>query len=125
MGAPPGPRRGRSPTNRRLFRQLVQYIKNDEQKNRSQKLRSKLSHRAHFPKAQLVASPFLRINNLPLSSRAKARASLTDASGSSYNIAYEETEEGLAIKVNQLGFAKAYCEQHKIKAKMDTLEQAT
>ena len=38
-----------------------------------------------------------------------------------YNIAYEETEEGLAIKVNQLGFAKAYCEQHKIKAKMDTM----
>ena len=28
MGAPPGPRGGRSPTNRRLFRQLVQYIKN-------------------------------------------------------------------------------------------------
>ena len=40
MGAPPGPRGGRSPTNRRLFRQPVQYMKNDRRTNRQQKLRS-------------------------------------------------------------------------------------
>ena len=40
VGAPPGPRGGRCPSNLRFFRQPVQYIKNTRQVNRLQKLRS-------------------------------------------------------------------------------------